>query len=91
MWQGARVWKRVQPALLANEFEGIEEFAEVAELLIVVIAVAGLVFVLAMNLHGKARAFEGAEIRGPRHPGEQSPVELPAPHFNTRDPDRRGK
>ena len=62
-------------------------------LLIGVAAVAGLVVVVAMNLHGKARAFEDAEIRGrERSPETATSVELPTPHFNRRDPtNRRGK
>jgi len=60
-------------------------------LFIAVIALAGLVFAVGMNLHGKSRAFENAEIRGSeRKPGTS--VDLPAPQFNRREPEnRRGK
>ena len=71
-----------------------EEFAEVAEsLLIGIVALAGLVVVVAMNLHGKSRVFEDADIHGPERPLETvTNVDLPAPQFNRRDPNhRRGK
>ncbi len=60
-------------------------------LLIGVAAVAGLVLVVAMNVHGKARVFEDAEIHGPeRRPGSGNRVELPSPQFNRRESgDRR--
>lgn len=61
-------------------------------LLIGVVALAGLVVVVAMNLHGKARAFEDAEIHGPeRSLDAATNVDLPSPQFNRRDPtNRRG-
>ena len=85
---------RAQPVLLANRSKESRSSQEVAEsLLIAVAAVAGLVVMVAMNLHGKARAFESAEIRGPeRRPEAVTDVELPSPQFNRRDPNnRRGK
>lgn len=62
-------------------------------LLIALAAGVGLVVVFAMNLHGKARAFESAEIQGgERRPEAVTDVELPSPQFNRRDPNnRRGK
>ena len=76
-----------------EQIERVEEFAEVAQsLLIGVVALAGLIVVVAMNLLGKARAFEDTENHGPeRSLDAATNVDLPSPQFNRRDPtNRRG-
>ena len=62
-------------------------------LLIGIAAVAGLILVVAVNVHGKARAFQSADIQRPeRRPETSTSVDLPTPQFNRREPrDRRGK
>jgi hypothetical protein len=62
-------------------------------LLIGVVALAGLVIVVAMNAQSKARAFEhrDADPAGHRPPEAVTSIDLPPPQFNRRDPDRRGK
>lgn len=60
-------------------------------LLAAVLILAGFAIVLLMDAHGKARAFEqGADPNARRSPEAVTSLELPAPHFNDRDPGRRG-
>jgi hypothetical protein len=60
-------------------------------LLIAVLLFAGLVVVLLMDAHGKARAYEhGVDPNDHRPPEAVTNVELPPPHFNERDPDQTG-
>jgi hypothetical protein len=60
-------------------------------LLIAVLFCAGIVIVLVMGVHGKARAYEhGVDPNARRSPGAMTNVELPPPHFNHRHPDQRG-
>ena len=59
-----------------------------AEVLIAIAAIAGFVVLLTIDVHGKARAFErGMDPQLPRE--AVTNVELPAPHFNDVDPERR--
>jgi hypothetical protein len=62
-----------------------------AALLTVVLLVAGFVVVFAMDAHGKARAFEHGEIdpAARRPPEAVTSVDLPPPHFNQRNHQRR--
>lgn len=47
--------------------------------------IAGFFVLFAMNVHGKARAFEhGRDPATPRPHPAATPVDLPAPHFNER-------
>jgi hypothetical protein len=59
-------------------------------LLVGVLLFAGFAIVLAMDAHGKARAFEHGEFDPTSHrsPEAVTSVDLPPPHFNERDPDR---
>ena len=60
-------------------------------LLVAVIFFAGVVIVLLMGAHGKARAYEhGVDPNAHRSPEAVTNVELPPPHFNERHPDHRG-
>jgi hypothetical protein len=60
-------------------------------LLIAVLFFAGVVIVLVMDAHGKARAYEhGVDPNARRSPEAVTSVELPSPHFNERHPDQRG-
>ena len=60
-------------------------------LLIAVLFFAGVVIVLLMDAHGKARAYEhGVDPNAHRSPDAVTNVELPPPHFNERDPDQTG-
>ena len=60
-------------------------------LLIAVLFVAGIVIVLLMDAHGKARAYgHGVDPNARRSPEAVTNVELPPPHFNERHPDQRG-
>jgi hypothetical protein len=60
-------------------------------LLVAVILFAGVVIVLMMGAHGKARAYEhGVDPSAHRSPEAVTSVELPPPHFNERHPDQRG-
>jgi hypothetical protein len=60
-------------------------------LLIAVLFFAGVVIVLLMDAHGKARAYEhGVDPNAHRSPEAVTNVELPPPHFNDRDPNKRG-
>jgi hypothetical protein len=60
-------------------------------LLFTVLFCAGVVIVLLMGLHGKARAYEhGVDPSAHRSPEAVTNVELPPPHFNERHPDQRG-
>jgi hypothetical protein len=60
-------------------------------LLIAVLFCAGVVIVLLMDAHGKARAYEhGVDPNAHRSPEAVTSVELPPPHFNERDTNHRG-
>jgi len=60
-------------------------------LLIGVLFVVGVVIVLSMDAHGKARAYEhGVDPNARRSPEAVTSVELPPPHFNERHPHQRG-
>jgi hypothetical protein len=60
-------------------------------LLIAVLFFAGVVIVLLMDAHGKARAYEhGVDPNARRPPEAVTNVELPPPHFNDRHP-RQGE
>jgi hypothetical protein len=54
-------------------------------LLIAVLFCTGVVIVLLMNAHGKARAYEhGVDPGAHRSPEAATSVELPPPHFHER-------
>ena len=54
-------------------------------LLIAVLFFTGVVIVLLMNAHGKARAYEhGVDPNAHRSPDAATSVELPPPHFHER-------
>ena len=60
-------------------------------LLVAVLFLAGFVIVLLMDAHGKARAYEhGVDPNAHRSPEAVTSVELPPPHFNEQDPNKRG-
>jgi hypothetical protein len=61
-------------------------------LLIGVLFFAGVVIVLVMDAHGKARAYEhGVDPNAHRSPEAVTNVELPPPHFNERTPTPEGE
>lgn len=57
-----------------------------------VVLVAGFVVMFVLDAHGKARAFEHGQIDPASHrpPEAVTNVELPPPHFNERDHQKRG-
>jgi hypothetical protein len=60
-------------------------------LLVVVLFLAGFAIVLLMDAHGKARGYKhGVDPNAHRSPEAVTNVELPPPHFNDRDPNKRG-